>query len=428
MLAMIVIQMEIKSLVKSLFPIIVLVMATVYPQNNIDGRFSISSFANYSEGFSNRNSLRLKPRLSFDAHHIANSKLSLTGYINADYRQYQNDDQYTNSKYLRVYNLAFLYDINKSTSLTVGRKINPKISNLGVIDGIQIDKSWNKISSGLVLGSRPDFNDFRLNLNLFETGVYFGFRKNSHQSIIAIMQQMNRKSIDRRSLYFTHFNRILDNFRYYFNTDIDLYKKIDGVSKSTFRLTGLYLSITYKPFKTLSLTTSYNSRKNIIYYATFKTYAEQLYDDATRKGLKMRINWKPMRYIYFGANTGYRLKTDDDRSSYNYSLYMGHSNIPKLHMLTRLTLSKITSNYLDGNIFDIYISKSLLKNYLTLSSNFKYIDYYYLNTDTSMIQRQISSDISWQTKNKLYFTLSYIGNFEGSFNYNQIYIIVGQRF
>ena len=94
MLAMIVIQMEIKSLVKSLFPIIVLVMGTVYSQHNIGGRFSISSFANYSEGFSNRNSLRLKPRLSFDAHHIANSKLSLTGYINADYRQYQNEDQY----------------------------------------------------------------------------------------------------------------------------------------------------------------------------------------------------------------------------------------------------------------------------------------------------------------------------------------------
>lgn len=405
-------------------------ITVLFSQEEISGRISISSFANYSDGFANRNSMRLKPRISFDAQHLANSKISLTGYINGDFRQYLKGDNYLNSQYFRVFDLALKYDINKSTSFVFGRKINPRLSNLGVIDGLQFNKSWENISSGFIFGSRPDFTDFGLNLKLFETGVYVGYnsKNKSHQSTLAITQQMNGKSIDRRNLYITHHNRLSDKIRYYFSSNIDLFEKLDGVSKSSFRLTGLYASLTYRPIKKLSLSTSYNSRKNIIYYETFKTYAEQLYDDETRKGFKMRMNWKPIRYMYVGVNAGYRLRGGDDRSSYNYSAYLGHSNILKLHLLTRITVSKITSNYLDGNILDIYLSKGLFKNFLTVSSSYKYIDYYYLNNESSLSQRQISGDVSWQLKNKMSFTLSYIGNFEETFDYNQVYFIISQKF
>ena len=402
----------------------------LYSQEEIRGRISISSFANYSDGFANRNSLRLKQRLSFNANNLADSKLSFSGYINGDFRQNLKDDNYLNSHYFRIYDLALKYDVNKTTSFAFGRKINPRLSNLGVIDGLQFNKSWENISSGFILGSRPDFSDFGLNLKLFEAGAYIGYDSNNknQQTTLAVTQQMNGNSIDRRNLYFTHHNRISNKIRYYFSSDIDLYKKLDGVSKISFRLTGLYASLTYRPIKTLALSTSYNSRKNIIYYETFKTYAEQLYDDETRRGLKIRINWKPIRYMYLGVNTGYRLKGGDDRSSYNYSVYLGHSNIPKLHLLTRVTISKITSNYLEGNIYDIYLSKSIFKNFMTVSASYKYIDYYYLNNESSLIQKQVSGDISWQLKNKMSFTLSYIGNFEETFNNNQVYFIISQRF
>jgi len=410
------------------FTMLLVFCGILFGQENFSGRLSLSSFANYADGLSDRNSLRLKPRLSFKAENISDTKLILTGYLNADYRQYEKNNKSSTSKYLRIYDLALSYKYNDNTSITLGRKINPKISSIGVVDGLQFDKTWNKFSAGTVIGSRPDIVDFGLNTKLFESGFYLGYAQNNHQSSVALIQQMNGKSVDRRSLYLTHFNRLSDKFRYYFNTDIDLYKNINGEPSSIFRLTGLYLSATYRPMKKISFTSSYNSRKNIIYYETFKTYAEQLYDDETRKGLKFRINWRPLRLIYLGTNMGYRFKNSDDRSSFNYNYYLGHSNIPKLKISTRFTASQITSNYLDGNIFDIYLSKPLFNNRINLSSNFKYMKYDYINSGNSLIQRQFTGDISWQLKSKMSFTLSYLGSFEQSVDYNQIYLVVSQRF
>jgi len=409
---------------------VILFVSILFAQDNIDGRISISTFANYSEIFSDRTSLRLKQRLSLEARDIADSKLSFTSYFNTSYRQYIRNDEIINSRYLRVYDLAFRYDYNKRTFLIIGRKINPTISNIGVIDGIQINKSWEKFSGGLILGSRPDFKDFGYDKKLFEAGIYGGHSTTdrSVQTSIALTQQMNGKSIDRRSLSFKQQNRISDKLRYYINGEFDLYERINSNAKTLLKLTGLYISTTYKPNKTLSISSSYNSRKNIIYYETFKSFTEQLYDDETRHGIRMRVNWKAKKYVYFNFNSGYRYKIGDNRSSYNYSGSLSHSQIPILRVLSRVTLSYLTSNYLEGKIVQFYISKSLFNGYLTASSSYKYVDYQYLNNNGALVQHLLSSDLTWQLKSKLSFTMSYNGSFENELDYNQIYFSISQRF
>jgi hypothetical protein len=401
-----------------------------YIKQQIKGRINVSMFNNYNDSFSERKSLRLKQKFSMNAINIADSKLSFTSYFNTSYRQNVRNDETLESRYLRVYDLAFRYDLSKTTSLIAGRKINPTLSNIGAIDGIQIYKSGDNYSGGLILGSRPDFNDFGYNKNLFEAGIY-----GSHSSIdkskltsIALTQQMNGKSIDRRSLYFTQQNKISDQLRYYVNGELDLYEKINNIAKTSLKLTGLYISTTYKPSRTLSVSTSYNSRKNIIYYETFKSYAEQLYNDETRHGIRMRVNWKAKKYVYLNLNSGYRFRNGDKQSSYNYSGSLSHSQLPILRGLSRVTLSYLTSNYLEGKIMDFYISKNLFKGFLTVSSRYKYVDYQYVNSEATLTQHLISSDLSWQLKSKLSFTMSYNGSFENELDYNQVYFIISQRF
>ena len=408
----------------------VLLICLLHGQDNIDGRISVSSYANYSERFSDRTALRLRQRFSLEARNIADSKLTFTSYFNTSYRQYLRNNETLNSRYLRVYDIAFRYDHNKTTSIIVGRKINPTLSNIGVIDGIQINKSWENISGGLILGSRPDFNDFGYNKKLFEAGIYGSYSSTdrSKQTSIALTQQMNGKSIDRRSIYFTQQNRISKKLRYYINSEFDLYEKINNIAKTTLKLTGLYISTTYKPVKTLSISTSYNSRKNIIYYETFKSYAEQLYNDETRHGIRMRINWKAKKYIYFGINSGYRYKNGDNRSSYNYSGSISHSRLPLLRISSRITVSYLTSNYLDGKIMNLYISKNLFNGYIAASSSYKYVDYQYRSNESTLIQHLFSGDLTWQLKSKLSFTMSYNGSFEDELDYNQIYFSISQRF
>ena len=55
-----------------------------------------------------------------DAINIADSRLSFTSYINTSYRQNVRNDETLESRYLRVYDLAIRYDLNKSTSLIAG--------------------------------------------------------------------------------------------------------------------------------------------------------------------------------------------------------------------------------------------------------------------------------------------------------------------
>ncbi len=250
----------------------------------------------------------------------------------------------------------------------------------------------------------------------------------SKQTSIALTQQMNGKSIDRRSIYFTQQNRISKKLRYYINSEFDLYEKIYDIAKTSIKLTGLYISTTYRPIRTLTISTSYNSRKNIIYYETFKSYAEQLYNDETRHGIRMRVNWKAKKYMYIGINSGYRYKNGDNRSSYNYSGSISHSRLPLLRISSRITVSYLTSNYLDGKIMNLYISKNLFNGYMTASSSYKYVDYQYRSNESTLIQHLFSGDLTWQLKSKLSFTMSYNGSFEDELDYNQIYFSISQRF
>ena len=43
---------------------------------------------------------------------------------------------------LKIYNLSASYAINETMSLSFGRKINPKLSSVGAIDGLQFEKKF----------------------------------------------------------------------------------------------------------------------------------------------------------------------------------------------------------------------------------------------------------------------------------------------
>lgn len=142
----------------------------------------------------------------------------------------------------------------------------------------------------------------------------------------------------------------------------------------------------------------------------------------------MRINWKAKKYVYLNLKGGYRFRNGDKQSSYNYSGSLSHSQLPILRGLSRITLSYLTSNYLEGKIMDFYISKTLLKGFITVSSSYKYVDYQYINSEATLTQHLISGDLTWQLKSKLAFTVSYNGSFENEMDYNQIYFSISQRF
>ena len=85
-----------------------------------------------------------------NASNISNSRFSLDTYISFAHKL--NDwtpvkDNIFNA--LKIYDLNLKYEANDKTIIWLGRKVNPKISSLGAIDGVQFEMNFDHFSGVL---------------------------------------------------------------------------------------------------------------------------------------------------------------------------------------------------------------------------------------------------------------------------------------
>ncbi len=311
--------------------------------SNVKGRLSISSYSNISNLPRSIDYQRWRYLLSMNVENLANSNISFSNYITFAYRA----DQWERVKgnlgnALRVYDFAFRYDINKSSSVTLGRKNNSKISNIGSIDGVQFETNLKELDLGFVMGSRPNFSDYGYNAKLFEAGVYISKTDTSKNGMmlntLAFFEQTNNFNTDRRFIYFQHNNNIIKNINLFISSEVDLYKKINGVSENTFSLTSLFISTRYQPSRIINFSLSYDARKNVIYYETYKNYAESILESETRQGFRFRTTIRPVNKLSLGLNLGYRFKKSDLKPTRNFGGYINYSSIPIITSSVSLTV------------------------------------------------------------------------------------------
>ena len=97
------------------------------------------------------NSQRFRYTLSLDARNIANSKFSFESYLSFKHKAGDWGEVKNNVfNALKIYDLAIRYDLNKTTQISLGRRINPRISSIGAIDGLQFEKSIKQICTGSI--------------------------------------------------------------------------------------------------------------------------------------------------------------------------------------------------------------------------------------------------------------------------------------
>ena len=135
-------------------------------KQKIRGRVSVTSYNNVSDSRTNN---RMRYTFAMRGDNLGNSRLSMDSYITFRQTIGEWEEVKDNlSSALKVYSLALKYDFNKTSSVTLGRKINHNISSMGAIDGVQFEKGKGNFLMGAILGSRPDYFDYGLNFNLFQ--------------------------------------------------------------------------------------------------------------------------------------------------------------------------------------------------------------------------------------------------------------------
>ncbi|RIV71135.1 hypothetical protein D2U88_08380 [Flagellimonas aequoris] len=402
----------------------------VYLQE-IRARISASTYSLVSNDRADRH--RLMSRLSIDADHINDSKVSADVYLN--FRQIFDEptSNLQNTSLLRVYNFSVGYDASPTLNLLLGRNINPKISSLGAIDGLQAEKQFGNSYVGLLVGSRPDIFNFGYNPDLLEYGAYYGFNTNSKninaQTTLGLIEQRGNGDIDRRYAYVQHTSTLSKNLNFFTSAELDLYSKVDYTTKNELRLTSLYSSLRYRFSKAVNLMVSYDTRKRIIYYETYRTDLDQLLDDdLARQGIRGRMNFRPFKNILTGFSYSKRFQSDQQNKSDNIYGYLTLSHTPFMDGRTSFSYNRNESNYLLSNIASVRHSRSFFYDRLYTDLYYRLVQYNYSNITDNLLQHYMGADVSYNINRTLLFSITgEFSMYNDSKNY-RVYTRLVQRF
>jgi hypothetical protein len=330
---------------------------------------------------------------------------------------------------LKVYDLAVNYKFNETSNIWFGRYLNRRVANISSVDGLQYEQKFSSWYGGLIAGSRPDFTDLGFNIKLFEYGGYLGrtdtVGKSFMENTVAVMQQTNNMVTDRRFLYFQHNNNLLPDINLFLSSEVDLYKKELGVPKNTFSLTGIFTSINYYPDKAVSFSFSYDARKDVIYYETYRSFADSIIENQTRQGFRVGVNLRPINNLFISLSAGYRFQPSDPKPSRNFSGTMSYGNIPWLDVVPSVSFIKLISSYIDGVIWGAGLSKNIM-DFANVSVNYSNNQYSFLFG--SLKQDILSADLSTKIWQQVYLTLSYEGTFQQQSTWGRFLLDLTARF
>lgn len=397
----------------------------------IKGRVSIASYSSIYGGDATH---RMRYTFTLQGNNIKKSRFSTDNYISFLHTIGDADRRTTLSDALKVYALSVKYDIDKASSISLGRKINYRISSMGAIDGLQYERALHKRwLLGVLGGWRPDYTNYSFNTKLLQAGGYLSYttgKTNANQeSTLAFVEQHNGRQIDRRFAYFQHNNSLMKNLNLFGSFEIDLYQAINGRITHQPSLTNLLLSLRYKLSKKVGLSLAYDNRKNIIYYESYKTFIDRLIDDETRQGLRLGGTWHVSKLIGCGINASRRFQKSNINLSENINAFLNFSSLPWTSGTASLSANILKTNYLDSKMYGIRISKGIVPRKLQADLHYRWVDYQY-KTFESQVQQQIAGlDVSWYITRKLALYWYYEGTYQSKNRpFNRLNCRIIQRF
>jgi len=385
-------------------------------KQQVRGRVSVASYSSLSNY---RNRHRMRYAFSFRGNNLGGSKFSTDAYVTFRHTVGEWDEVKNNlGRALKVYSLSASYDFTPKSRLTLGRKINPRLSSVGAIDGGQYEHTFGNILVGAVAGTRPDFRDYGINLNLFQYGAYVSLapgKKNSFgHTTLGFMEQSNAGSIDRRFTYFQHSGQLTKQLHLFGSFEVDLYEKINNQVNNQPQLTNLYVSLRYRFSKSVRLSASYDNRRNIIYYESYKSFIDQLIEDETRQGLRFGFTFRPVKNITWGINAGVRFQKSNINTSRNINSFLTIGKSSWLPVRTTIRASILETGFLNSRIYGIRFSKPLIKKKLNADLYYRNVNYLYRNSESGTAVRQHIGgvNLSYRLSKKLSWHIFYEGTFD----------------
>lgn len=396
-------------------------------RERFDGRLSLSSYSNFSENYTSNQ--RFRYNLSLNAEHIGNSNLSADTYISFTHKLGEVIDL---NKSLKIYSLAVKYDIGKTATISLGRKINMNMANIGAVDGLQFEQRSKNFTYGALVGSRPDYFDYSFNPNLLQFGAFVSHNiqkeRGNMQTSFAVFNQMNNFKTDRRFAYIQHINSLVKNVDLFCSAEIDFYTMVNMQPTNSMELTSTYISLRYKPWKKLSMSLSYDARKNVYYYETFKNMIDSILDKETRQGFRFNTIYRPFKFVILGGTAGYRFQKSDSIPAMNANGYLSYTQVPGINASFTLNATALKTRYMNGMIYGAALSRDLFSGKIYTELSYRYVNYNNINSAITSIQNIAEISLSWRVAKKLTLSADFEATMEKDNNYGRVYLNISQRF
>lgn len=392
---------------------------------DVNGRVSVNSYTNLSNNLNQYQ--RLKYNLSLSTGIKDTGSINTTMYLSYNQKisslsPFQHD--------LKVYSLTASYNFDKLSSISLGRKLNPGMANIGAVDGVQFEKQNGNWSYGAVAGSRPDMTNYGFNPRLMQFGAFGTYKseKLKMQSTVAFFNQLNNWNTDRRFMYVQHNQQIAPTLSFFGSAELDLYSIEQGVVKSNINLTGLYLSVRYRPQQKLSLSLNYDARRNVFYYETYKNFADSLYDRETRQGMRLQVLWRPSAHLIWNTYAGYRIANQIDNASMNGSSSLTYTELPWIGGSITARITGLSVNYLSGYILAGEFEHELANN-INFNIDYQFVNYNLLSSSTLLKQHLVEIGAYWRVNKKWMISINNETSFElnSTFN-NRLFMNLTRRF
>ena len=399
---------------------------------NLSGRVSVRSFTNYTTSSTHAQNQYWRYGLSLRSNKVGVKNLEFQSSAMYGYRadKWKNAGSVWNN--LKIYDFFFSYKPSASFTLQAGRVRNQNLYSLSTFDGVLFDYTFSKFTIGTFVGSHPGWQNMGVNIKLMQYGAFLS-REDSIGKLrmsnnISFANQTNSGKTDRRFLYFLHRTR-LTNFSFALSSEFDLYQVELNSAKSVFEPTSIYASILYRFDNKLSFDLSYDARKTIYYFESFKSTIDSILDSRMRQGVRLGASYRWSRTLSVGLNGGFTKQNDDLHPSFYAGTSVAINEISNLNFSLIGDLTYLQSNYLNGFAYGIKINKSFLLNYLNMGLGLRRVDYLLVrNTSDGVAQNILNADVRLQLLNSLYFNLVYEFVSEKRATTNRIFIGLSQSF
>ena len=188
-----------------------------------------------------------------------------------------------------------------------------------------------------------------------------------------------------------------NNFNLFSSVEMDLYSLNSDLTQGGSRLTNLHISSHFRVHKSVRLSVSYDTRRQIIFYETYRTYLERLIaDDEARQGIRARINWKPMKGVKVGFSYGKRYQNSLQNASDNYNVYASIRNLPLIRGVLSGNINVNQSAYLNSASTTIRHNRYFFKNKVNVSNYLRTVVYTYNpERETTIVQQFLGTNMNY---------------------------------